>query len=67
MRNPLPPLVTERLRELRERPVEPLEKGFGPRAAGGLDAGGLDAGGTNAGGTNAGGLSAAGATSVVLR
>ena len=48
MRNPLPPLVTERLRELRERPVEPLEKGFGPRAAGGLDAGGLSAAGVAA-------------------
>ena len=41
MRNPLPPLVTERLRELRERPVEPVEKGFGPHAAG-LDTEGLD-------------------------
>ena len=38
MRNPIPPLVTERLRELRERPVEPVEKGFGPRAAAGLSA-----------------------------
>jgi D-serine dehydratase len=27
--HPLPPLVTERLRALRERPVEPVEKGFG--------------------------------------
>jgi D-serine dehydratase len=26
---PLPPAVTERLRALRERPVEPVEKGFG--------------------------------------
>ena len=53
MRNPLPPLVTERLRELRERPVEPVEKGFGPRAAAGLDAGGLDAGGLAAAGVAA--------------
>jgi len=29
VRNPLPPLVTERLAGLRERPVEPVEKGFG--------------------------------------
>jgi D-serine deaminase-like pyridoxal phosphate-dependent protein len=60
LRNPLPPLVTERLRELRERPVEPVEKGFGPRAAAGLDAGGLDAGGLDAGGLDAGGLDAGG-------
>jgi D-serine dehydratase len=32
VRNPLPPLVTERLGALRERPVEPVEKGFGPLA-----------------------------------
>ena len=38
VRNPLPPLVTERLRELRERPVEPVEKGGGPRAPGGPSA-----------------------------
>jgi D-serine deaminase-like pyridoxal phosphate-dependent protein len=31
--HPLPPLVTERLSELRERPVEPTEKGFGSLAA----------------------------------
>jgi D-serine deaminase-like pyridoxal phosphate-dependent protein len=41
--NPLPPLLTERLRELRERPVEPVEKGFGPRAAAGLSAAGVAA------------------------
>ena len=29
MTHPLPPLVAERLRALRERPVEPTEKGFG--------------------------------------
>ena len=32
MRNPLPPLVAERLRALRERPIDPTEKGFGPLA-----------------------------------
>ena len=39
MTHPLPPLLTERLGALRERPVEPVEKGFGslrggPSAAG---------------------------------
>ena len=29
MTHPLPPMVTERLGALRERPVEPVEKGFG--------------------------------------
>ncbi len=48
MSNPLPPLVTERLRELRERPIEPVEKGFGPRVAAGLDTAGLDNGGLSA-------------------
>ncbi len=38
MRNPLPPLLTERLRELASRPVEPVEKGFGPLAGSGLTA-----------------------------
>jgi D-serine dehydratase len=33
VRNPLPPQVAERLRALRERPVEPTEKGFGPLTA----------------------------------
>ena len=32
--HPLPPLVTERLRALRERPVEPADKGLGLLAAG---------------------------------
>ncbi|MGH3199192.1 MAG: alanine racemase [Streptosporangiaceae bacterium] len=32
MSNPLPPQVAERLRALRERPIEPTEKGFGPLA-----------------------------------
>jgi D-serine dehydratase len=32
VRNPLPPQVAERLRALRDRPVEPTEKGFGPLA-----------------------------------
>jgi D-serine deaminase-like pyridoxal phosphate-dependent protein len=31
----LPPLVAERVRALRERPIEPTEKGFGSLAAGG--------------------------------
>ena len=34
MTHPLPPLVTERLRALRERPVEPADKGLGLLAAG---------------------------------
>ena len=63
MRKPLPPLVAERLRALRERPIEETEKGFGllaaPAAAGGTSAGGTSAGGTSAGGTSAGGTSAA--------
>ena len=33
MRNPLPPLVAERLRALRERPIDPTEKGIGSLAA----------------------------------
>ena len=48
MRNPLPPLVTERLRELRERPVEPVEKGFGARDGTGVDSAGLSADGVAA-------------------
>ena len=32
VRNPLPPQLAERLRALRDRPVEPTEKGFGPMA-----------------------------------
>jgi D-serine deaminase-like pyridoxal phosphate-dependent protein len=32
--HPLPPLITERLRALRERPVEPADKGLGLLAAG---------------------------------
>ncbi len=34
MTHPLPPLVAERLRALRERPVEPTDKGFGLLASG---------------------------------
>ena len=34
MRNPLPPLLTEQLRALRERPIEPVEKGSGSLAPG---------------------------------
>jgi D-serine dehydratase len=33
--HPLPPLVSERLRALSERPIEPTEKGFGSLAAAG--------------------------------
>jgi D-serine deaminase-like pyridoxal phosphate-dependent protein len=51
--NPLPPLLTERLRELRERPVEPVEKGFGPRAGAGLGMAGLDTAGLSAAGVAA--------------
>ena len=29
MTEPLPPSITERLGALRERPIEPTEKGFG--------------------------------------
>ena len=61
MRKPLPPLVAERLRALRERPIEETEKGFGLlAAAGGTSASGTSAGGTSAGGTSAGGTSASG-------
>ena len=42
MRNPLPPLVAERLRALRERPVDPTEKGFGPLVAADADSAGGD-------------------------
>jgi D-serine deaminase-like pyridoxal phosphate-dependent protein len=35
VRDALPPLVDERLRALRARPIEPTEKGFGSLAAGG--------------------------------
>ncbi len=35
MRNPLPPLVAERIDALRERPIGPTEKGFGLLAAAG--------------------------------
>ena len=58
MRNPLPPLVAERLRALRERPIDPTEKGFGPLVA----SGGSGSGGSAAGGdvtANRAGLAAA--------
>ncbi len=51
MRNPLPPLLAERLRALRERPIDPTEKGFGPLAAA--------AGGAAGGDVTAAGLAAA--------
>ena len=52
MRNPLPPLVAERLRALRERPIDPTEKGIGSLAA--AQAGATGAGATGAGATGAG-------------
>ena len=58
--NPLPPLLTERLRELRERPVEPVEKGFGPRAGASLGVAGLDTADLGTVGLGTAGLSAAG-------
>jgi D-serine dehydratase len=61
--NPLPPLLTERLRELRERPVEPVEKGFGPGASlgmAGLDTAGLDTAGLDTAGLDTVGLDTAG-------
>ncbi len=56
MRNPLPPLVAERLRALRERPIDPTEKGFGPLVAAGGSAPGTGAAG---GDVTAAGLAAA--------
>ncbi len=42
MTHPLPPLMVERLRALRERPIEPVEKGVGSPAPGaGLTSAGL--------------------------
>ena len=60
VRNPLPPQVAERLRALRERPIDPTEKGFGPLATAGLPMAGLVAGLPVAGGVvTAAGLAAA--------
>ena len=61
MRKPLPPLVTERLRALRERPIDPTEKGFGPLATAGLPGAGLPVAGRPGagGGVTAAGLAAA--------
>ena len=56
MRNPLPPLVAERLRALRERPIDSTEKGFGPLVAAGGSAPGTGAAG---GDVTAAGLAAA--------
>ena len=58
MRNPLPPQVAERLRALRERPIDPLEKGFGPLATAGLPGGPPGPPGAG-GGVTAAGLAAA--------
>ena len=57
MRNPLPPLVAERIDALRERPIDPTEKGFGLLAAAG--AGVTAAGLTAPAGVSAAGLAAA--------
>jgi len=61
VRNPLPPLVAERLRALRQRPIEPVEKGFGPlvMAGQGVTAAGVTAAGVTAAGVTAAGLAAA--------
>ena len=56
MRNPLPPLVAERIDALRERPIDPTEKGFGLLAAAG--AGVSAAGLTAPAGVSAAGLAA---------
>ena len=56
MRNPLPPQVAERLRALRERPIEPTEKGFGPLATAGRRTAAAGGGGA---GVTAAGLAAA--------
>ena len=59
MRNPLPPLVAERIDALRERPIDPTEKGFGLLAAAGagVTAAGLAA--AAGAGVTAAGLAAA--------
>ncbi len=57
--NPLPPLVSERLGALRERPVEPVEKGFGPLAGAGLSGAGLSGAGLSGASLSAASLSAA--------
>ncbi|MGO9190618.1 MAG: hypothetical protein ACLP8X_19465, partial [Streptosporangiaceae bacterium] len=56
MSNPLPPLVAERLRALRERPIDPTEKGFGLLTTAGADGAGAAAAG---GGVTAARLAAA--------
>ena len=61
VRNSLPPQVAERLRALRDRPVEPTEKGFGLLATAdpGVTAAGVTAAGVTAGGVTAASLAAA--------
>ena len=61
VRNPLPPQVAERLRALRERPIDPTEKGFGPLATAGLPVAGLPVAGLPVAGgvVTAAGLAAA--------
>jgi D-serine deaminase-like pyridoxal phosphate-dependent protein len=60
VRNPLPPQVAERLRALRERPIDPTEKGFGPLATAGLPMAGLPMAGLSVAGLPMAGLSVAG-------
>ena len=60
MKNPLPPLVAERLRALRERPIDPTEKGFGLLATAGLATAGLATAGLATAGLATAGLATAG-------
>ena len=60
VRNPLPPQVAERLRALRERPIDPTEKGFGPLATAGLPVAGLPVAGLPVAGLPVAGLPVAG-------
>jgi len=67
VRNPLPPLVAERLRALRERPIEPVEKGFGPLVTAGQgDAAGMTVAGVTAQGVTVAGVTAQGVTAAGL-
>ncbi len=61
MRNPLPPQLAERLGALRDRPVEPTDKGFGllAPAGAGMTAAGMTAAGATAAGATAASLAAA--------
>ena len=61
VRNALPPQLAERLRALRDRPVEPTEKGFGSLATAGpgMTGPGMTGPGMTAAGVTAAGLAAA--------